>query len=124
LNSKGLLLSELSQYDQAIECFEKAIQSNKDHFEAWYNKGLTYVRKRYYNKQAIECFEKVVECCDETHWITKALNNQGVVYYKEGKYDDALECFEKAIEQDHYYKSALDNIAITLRKLNKEKNSE
>jgi len=79
---KGLDLSEAGKYQEALECFEKAIEINPKEEIAWYNKGvaLTNLGK---HQEALECFEKAIEINPnyEKAWYNKgvALTNLGKV---------------------------------------------
>lgn len=42
--NRGYLLYEMEDYTSALECFTKAIEIDKDFGEAYFNRGLTYMR--------------------------------------------------------------------------------
>jgi serine/threonine protein kinase len=44
-NNRGVTYLELKQEEQALECFEKALQDNPTHLEATYNQGLLQWRR-------------------------------------------------------------------------------
>jgi tetratricopeptide (TPR) repeat protein len=51
---------DLGEYERAIECYNKAIESNSEDAVAWFGKGKAcYKLGRY--KEAIDCFGKVRE---------------------------------------------------------------
>jgi tetratricopeptide (TPR) repeat protein len=51
---------DLGEYERAIECYNKAIESNSEDVVAWLGKGKAcYKLGRY--KEAIDCFGKVRE---------------------------------------------------------------
>ena len=59
LNDKGIILTKLGEYDEALDSFEKALKiSEKKETRCiiWNNKGLTYCNKKEF-LQAIKCFE-------------------------------------------------------------------
>ena len=50
----------LGEYERAIECYNKAIESNSEDAVAWFGKGKAcYKLGRY--KEAIDCFGRVME---------------------------------------------------------------
>jgi tetratricopeptide (TPR) repeat protein len=58
-NSKGLALSSLEMYDEAIRCFDKSL-SIYPSANTWYTEGLALNKLgRYY--EAIRCFDKALE---------------------------------------------------------------
>ena len=59
-NNEGKALYEQKKYDEAIQCFNKAIELNPSYELAWNNNGTTlYMLKRY--KEAIKCFDEVLK---------------------------------------------------------------
>ena len=55
--SKGFALYELGRYEEAIECYDKAIELDPDYADAWKHKGdALYELGRY--EEAIECYDK------------------------------------------------------------------
>jgi tetratricopeptide (TPR) repeat protein len=49
---------DLGEYERAIECYNKAIESNFEDAVAWFGKGKACYKLRRY-KEAIDCFGKV-----------------------------------------------------------------
>ncbi|MEM2900606.1 MAG: tetratricopeptide repeat protein, partial [Thermoplasmata archaeon] len=56
---KGTALYNLERYEEALECYDKAIELKPDSEEAWNNKGNT-LRKLGKNKEAIDCYDAVL----------------------------------------------------------------
>ncbi len=57
---KGLSLSTVEKYAEAIECYDKALEINPQNADAYYKKGLSL----YYlgnNDEAIECYDTALE---------------------------------------------------------------
>ena len=50
----------LSKYEEAIECFDKAIELNPNNSKAYYGKGFILKNQNKY-KEALEIFEKSIE---------------------------------------------------------------
>jgi tetratricopeptide (TPR) repeat protein len=51
----------------------------------------------------------------------KRWNNEGNKLFKDGNYQSALKCYEQALEKDHMYETALNNMGLTLMNLNKNR---
>ena len=59
LNEKGVELSELERYEEAIACYDKAISLDPELSDAWYNKGLALdCLERH--KEAIACYSEAI----------------------------------------------------------------
>jgi len=109
---EGITLGRSGKYDEAIECFDKAIQINPKYAEAWYNKGTALDFLGKHNK-AIECFKKALSIDPD---YADAWHNKGIALGKLGKYNEAIECFDKAIKINPDHAEAWYNrgIAFTL----------
>ena len=68
LNNKGLALSKLGKYPEAIECYEKALAIDGNYSIALNNKGDALFKLGRY-PEAIECFEKALDSKDEDSLI-------------------------------------------------------
>ena len=55
-----MILKQLKKYNEAIECFDKAIILNPNDAELFHNKGIVLNDLNKYNA-AIECFNKAFE---------------------------------------------------------------
>jgi tetratricopeptide (TPR) repeat protein len=129
LNANALFLSSTMQYDQALEYCNKIITLESTDIGAWTNKGLAlYGLKRY--DEALECWKKAVEIDDNyvnywnslqhrlsnlndygksklNHLIAIKLIGKSSSYCFLKRYDEALECCDKALRlypvEDVYY---------------------
>ena len=57
---KGLSYSNLEDYEQAKECFDKAIEIDPNFADAWHNKGISLGNLEEY-QEAIKCFDMVID---------------------------------------------------------------
>jgi tetratricopeptide (TPR) repeat protein len=58
--NKGNILSGQKKHEEAIKCYDKALECDPEYSNAWNNKGYTLGRLRKY-EAAIECFDKALE---------------------------------------------------------------
>jgi tetratricopeptide (TPR) repeat protein len=93
----------LDPYQQAIECFDKALKIDPGNVQALTYKGI--VLNRIKNKrEAKECFDKALKIDPGN---VQALTYKGIVLKDEYSYSEAIECFDKALEIDPNYVDAL-----------------
>ncbi len=59
-NNRGIALSQQEKYNEAIECFDKAIAADPDYKLAWYNKGAALREDGRY-PEAVEAYNKAIE---------------------------------------------------------------
>jgi len=116
---KGIELADLEMYDDALSCFEKAIEltsNQNDLSDVWTEKG--YIMEKIKNfDMAINYQEKAIEFNPNNNdaWYMK-----GVAFGKICKSDEdpihfkAVECYEKALSIKPNDTQALDNLAIEL----------
>ena len=55
--NKGNDLANLAKYNEAVECYDKALKTNPSDVDAWENKGLALVDLAKY-EDSIECYNK------------------------------------------------------------------
>ena len=83
-------------YEKALSCFQKALESNPEFTIALHSMGVTY--------QKLEQFDKALECFDKRLAIDKfdtgALNQKGITLRKMKRYDDAIKVYDQMIEID------------------------
>jgi tetratricopeptide (TPR) repeat protein len=115
LISKGIALEELGKYEEALECFEKALSLDPKHAIAWNNKGasLGILGK---HEEALECFEKALSLDPK---FAKAWNNKGMVLAIFDKMEEAIEANDTAIELNPKDGKAWNTKGLFLEKLGK-----
>src|SRR6478609_8228362 len=89
--NKGITLAILGKYNEAIECFDKALEIKPDYFEARYLKGKALADLGKYDK-AIECYDKALEIKPD---YFEAWNDKGVTLVNLGRFDEAIECYNE-----------------------------
>ena len=104
-NNKGLSFYHLKRYDEARECFDKALEIDSSFLHAWNNKGNALFHLNEYEK-AINCYQKVIEI-DPNY--ADAWYNKGLRLYHLGKYYEAIASYDKTIEIDPNYVEAWYN---------------
>ena len=105
LNEFGVLAHELDNDEEALKCFNKAIELDPNYAHSWHNKGFTlYILGKF--QEALKCINKAIEL--DTNFIY-AWNVKGLCLKGLGKNQEALKCFNKAIELDPTYDRALLN---------------
>ncbi len=75
-NNRGFAYDNLGNHKQAIEDYDKAIESKPGYADAYYNRGLAYNSLRNY-KQAIEDYGRAIDIKPD---FADAYYNRGVVY--------------------------------------------
>jgi tetratricopeptide (TPR) repeat protein len=80
--------------EEAIKCFDKAIDLDQNNDAAWYQKGIVFFNMSKH-VAAIECFDKAIELNpnEANYWTGKA-NSLTVLEKKE----EAIKCYDKALE--------------------------
>ncbi len=106
----GQVNLKLKKYPQAIEWLTKGLRLDPKNPKMNHHLGMALAALKRY-PEALQAF---MAAGDEA----QALNNIGVHYYMEGRYDEAAKCFQKAIElRPTYYEEARINLHRALEKL-------
>jgi len=93
-NNKGISLNSLSKYQEAIKCFDKAINIDPLNSGAWNNKGSSlHLLGR--GREALSCLEKALKLNPSN---ARAWANKGSLFSGLGQLDDALECLNQALD--------------------------
>ena len=93
-NNDGAKLSKLGKFEEAIECYDKAIEINPNFFLALGNKGLALFNLKRY-EEAMECFDKIIDIEPRDF---QGYENKGRALLNLKKNEEAIRCFDKAIE--------------------------
>jgi tetratricopeptide (TPR) repeat protein len=113
--NKGVALGELGKYEEAIKCYDRAIEIKSNYEQAWYNKGWALGELGKY-EEAIKCYDKAIEIKPN---YEQAWYNKGVALGKLGKHEEEIKCYDKAIEIKPNYEQAWYNKGVTLGELGK-----
>lgn len=93
-NNRGLSLINLSKYEQAIECFDKAINVDPRNSGAWSNKGNA-LRLIGRNREAMGCYNNAIKINPSN---ARAWSNKGFLLSTLGQLDDSLQCLHRALD--------------------------
>jgi serine/threonine protein kinase len=113
--NKGYSLNSLGRYEEAITCFDKALEINPKFAFAWISKGYSLNSLGRY-EEAINCHDKVLEKSPE---FAVAWNNKGISLYCLGRNEGAITCFDKALEMNPADVMAWNNKGLSLRDLDR-----
>jgi len=87
------LADKMGRYEEAIKCYDKAIQINPDDAGGWYGKGLALKQMGRYD-EAVNCYDKAIQITP--HIPSGAWYNRGLALYQLKRYKEAKECFKKS----------------------------
>jgi serine/threonine protein kinase len=95
-SNKGVSLSRLERYEQALECYERALDLSPDLKEVWNNRGLALRALQRY-PQALGSFEHALALDPN---FALAWNNKGRTLEFMGSRTEALICYGHALAVD------------------------
>ncbi|WP_348248191.1 tetratricopeptide repeat protein [Leptolyngbya sp. GB1-A1] len=110
-------LFELERYEEAIDCYEKAIEYKPDKHAAWNNRGIALANLERY-EEAIVSWNKALEHKPDAH---QAWNNRGIALANLGQYKEAIVSWDKAIEYKPDKHAAWNNRGFALANLGQYK---
>ena len=111
----GNAVSKLNKLEEAISCYQKAINSNPENCSAWSNLGEIFGRLKEYN-EAIKCFNEALKI-EPTCFITWAYKGDLLTELKQ--YHQAIECFDRALAIEPEVAEVWYNKAIALNLVGK-----
>jgi len=89
-NYKGVALFELGKYSEAIDSFTQALGISPNDANIEKNKEFAFKKLIEQNEQ--NCLKKSNES------LALDWNDKGTVYFKQGKYNDAINAFDQALK--------------------------
>ena len=114
----GLIHEENEKLEDAIACYEAAMELNSKELAAYLNLALLFKKNKNY-VEAIKVYQKAIINIPNNHYI---LSNLGNLFYLQHKYDDAIICHQRAIKIKSDSNIVYLNYANTL--VNAEKTDE
>ena len=117
LNLLGIINAISKQYNDSLDCFNKAIKINPNFIDGHFNKGNVFKELKQFD-YAITAYNKVLEL-DPVN--IKAYCNKGIVLVDVNLLDEAIICFKKAVDINSNFDAAYLNLGNALLKKNKFK---
>ncbi|WP_370571979.1 tetratricopeptide repeat protein [Methanomethylovorans sp.] len=136
---KGFVLYKIQRYDEALICLEIALFKCREFPEAWYCKG-NVLRELGNYAAALEAFEYSIACSQPLNfqlprftWIpltssskmkkdsAEAWYCKGEIFFRQNKYEEALEAFSKALDIKPGFTDAAQFRDTVLHKLDKKR---
>jgi tetratricopeptide (TPR) repeat protein len=113
--SYGALFFQRGYLHQAEAAFQRALRDNPSSAEALYGIGSVYLNQNK-NAAARESFERALKLqASYPDTFPDAWNNLGVIGTREGRMDDSVQCFQKALAQNPHHLLSLDNLGNAYR---------
>lgn len=108
----GIVLAELGEHEKAIEHYKQALNIEPDYALAHYNLANEYYRSQYTKLAIYHYFQSVR--IDQS--IFEAYYYLGTLFMSQGKHEEAVELFKKALEINPDYKDAQHALTSSLPK--------
>ncbi|MCM1002796.1 MAG: tetratricopeptide repeat protein [Candidatus Gastranaerophilales bacterium] len=113
----GNLLDEKGEKSNAIFMYQKAINTDKKYYKAYYNLANLYLADERYN-MAVENYKKAVSLNKENPYV---FYNLGCAYLKLGEVKKARSAFQQAVTLKNDVAEFHYNLAYTYKSLGKTK---
>jgi len=108
----GLAALRAGQYAEALSAFNKALETNPRHANAYNGRGAVWHQLGAYDR-AIADYTRAL---DINPRYANAYNNRGVARYQQGGCDEAIKDYDQALEINPNYVNALVNRGAAWRK--------
>ena len=118
-NLEGTEYSKQGDVENAMDCFDKAIEINPLFELPWANKASMLFKLKKYD-EALYCVNKALEL--HPNW-TEALKLKGMILINKGRNEEALDVLEKAIKINPEDWSVWDNLGRAYFNLKKYENA-
>ena len=112
-SNKGLSLNNLGRFNEAIKCFDTALEINPRDTVAWNDKGTSFYSLGRFN-EAIKCYDRALEINPK---LVEPWTNKGISLHSLGRFNEAINCYDKALEIDPQSPIAWNNKGIGFNSL-------
>ena len=113
--SWGALYFQRGYLAQAETSFHRASRNDPSSAEALYGIGSVYLNQNK-NAEAKGAFERAAKLtANYPDTLPDTWNNLGVIATREGRIDDSIECFQRALQLNPHHLLSLDNLANAYR---------
>lgn len=92
----GLVLARQRVYEEALECFERALTLQPNHQQALKNRALTYVHLGH-TREALVDLDRLIDLDPKNLW---AYANRAIIFRDLGHYGNAISDFGHLIKHD------------------------
>jgi tetratricopeptide (TPR) repeat protein len=96
LNARGAGFDELGEYDNALECYNEAIEKDPSDFRFYLNRANTFLSKDNF-KEAQENYQQALIIAPRA---VEVYLGMGALKAGMKRFEEALECFKKGLEID------------------------
>jgi tetratricopeptide (TPR) repeat protein len=110
LTNRGVILSELKRYDEALIDYNRSLELRPDHPATLTNRGSTYDELGRYD-EALADYNRSLELKPDD---PDTLYNRGNTYAKLERYDEALADYNRSLELRPDHPDTLTNHGVTL----------
>jgi len=111
--NKGVSLANLGRREEAIRCYDRALEIDPRDADAWYNKGVSLADLGR-RDEAIHCYDRTLEIDPR---YAKAWYNKGNSLDNLGRREEAIRCYDRALEIDPRDAKAWYNKGVSLDNL-------
>ncbi len=117
--NRGVALEKMGKSEQAVECFDMALEENPNDSWAWFNKGVSLHRLGLLG-EALLCYDKSLELNPSD---ADLMSNKGILLRTLGKTDEAIIWYRKALEISPKDPGIWSNLGVTYRVLGNNKDA-
>ncbi len=91
---RGMALSSVGRYEEAISSFDAALKVKPDYKKAWYKRGFAFYEIDFY-EEAINSYDRALEIESEDYAVWY---NRGNALFDLGYYEKAMNSYDRALE--------------------------
>jgi len=112
LHNLGNDFYKLSKFEEAVECYDMALELSPDLLETYFNRGLAFTRMTSYDR-ALADLDKVMELNPN---LAEAWYTRGLIREYRQEYDQAMDNYRQALVVDPKYEKAQSQLEAALKK--------
>jgi pentatricopeptide repeat protein len=98
-NKVGIAYHQLTQLDNALRSYQRAVRLKKDYVEAINNIGTIYYARKNF-RRAISYYNRAIKITPQDPKSASIYSNLGTAYFARKQYKEAAEAFQTALSLD------------------------
>ncbi|MEH2113283.1 MAG: CHAT domain-containing tetratricopeptide repeat protein [Nostoc sp.] len=92
---RGLVLSNLGQYEEELASYDNALKIKPDDDETWYNRGMVLNKLGRYEEEIVASYDNALKIKPN---FPQALNNRGMALGQLGRFEEAITSYDNALK--------------------------
>ena len=120
LARQAVLLLNDAKYEEGVACLDELLKKFPKYIDGWYNRGIALSQHLSRHEEAIKCFDQALRVMVELYGRDDDIDlwhNRGKALYSLGRYQEAVESFNKVLAHKPNHRISIEGKAASLNNM-------